>query len=154
GLQLAPAGKIDLHLDAFEQLQNQKPTNVQNFDLDFAIYQLDPAPPVASAAPSTISVDDYADQVRGFYHPEQIDAITLAWTNGDALLRLPLARSDTPITVTIQLAGGKRPAQLGAAQVCLSIHPETSYWVQDPSIVFAPLGCFDLGETMTGYTVG
>ena len=46
GFQFAPAGRMALqHLSEFEQLQDQKPHNVQDFNLDFAIYRLTRATP-------------------------------------------------------------------------------------------------------------
>jgi hypothetical protein len=125
-MQLTPVGKMALHLHEFEQLTIQKPSNVQDFGLDFKVYRLGSS---AQPAFSAIKVDDYAAQVQGFYHPEQIDTTDLVWTDGDALLRLPWPRSSTPQTVTINLASGKRPTKLGPAQVCLSIRPEMSFWV-------------------------
>ena len=153
GFQLEPVGRSALHLEEFEQLQNQKPSNVQAFDLEFALYRLDQAPPAAPEPPAAITVDDYAAQVRGFYHPEQISSTKFAWTDGDALLRLPWARADRPQSLTIQLAGGERPANIGAAQVCLAIRPETRFWVEDPAAVYTSLGCFDLSAAMTNHTL-
>jgi hypothetical protein len=91
-------------------------------------------------------------QVRGLYRAEQIAGTSLAWTQGDALLRLPWPYGDEPRVVTIQLAGGRRPAALGPAQACLSSRPETSFGAETPAAVFGALGCVELGEQMAGYT--
>lgn len=153
GFQLDRVGLASLHLREFEQLTDQKPRNVQDFDLDFAVYRLVPASSARPVSPSAVAIDDYAAQVSGFYHPERIGSVELAWTDGDALLRLPWPPGDAPRTITLRLAGGKRPEALGAARACLSFRPEAGFWVQDPSAVFAPLGCFDLTRDMAGYTL-
>ena len=153
GFRLERIGTAALQLREFEQLADQKPRNVQDFDLDFAIYRLEPVASAPAAMQAAISIADYAAQVRGFYHPEQIDAATLDWTNGDALLRLPWPQDNAPRTITLQLAGGRRPAAIGAARVCLALRPETSFWVEDPAAAFTPLGCFDLTEQMAGYSL-
>lgn len=147
GFSLERIDGVTLHLPEFEQLSNQKPRNIQMLDIDFTIYRLDPVSP-PPIRPTSVGVDDYAMQVRGFYHPEEIGAARLAWTDGDALLRFPWSAQDA-LSISLNLAGGKRPPPLGAAHVCLSLHTEQSTWAQDPNAVFVPLGCFDLPETMT-----
>jgi hypothetical protein len=153
GLQYVPAGRMALrHLEEFEQLTNQKPRNVQDFNLDFAVYRLEAAT-AASDAPVAIGVDDYAAQLRGLYRPERIAGVDLAWTQGDALLRLPWPRDGQPRDVTIRLAGGVRPGTVGPAQACIAFRPETRFGFESPLATFSPLGCFTLREQMTDYVL-
>jgi hypothetical protein len=150
GLRATPAGAATLHLPEFQQLIDQKPSGVQNFDFAFNVYRLESAATVPAAGPPDLAVDDYRAQVRGFYHPEQIDGQTVAWTGGDALLRLPWPSGGAPETLVVQLAGGKRPAALGPARACLSFRPEISFEMAE--LPFAPPQCFELSEGMAGYS--
>jgi hypothetical protein len=154
GLRFAPAGRLALrHLDEFEQLTDQKPRNVQDFNLDFAIYRLEADDTPASAASATIGVDDYAAQLSGFYRPEQIAGTDLAWTQGDALLRLPWPRDGGPRTVALKLAAGARPASVGVGRACLEFWPEAQDRFDPPAEIRGTLGCFGLSEQMTEYTL-
>src|SRR5262245_31673085 len=153
GLRYAPAGRMALqHLEEFEQLTDQKPHNVQDFNLDFAVYRLE-AGDTAQVAPAAIAVDDYAAQLRGFYRPERINGVDLAWTQGDALLRLPWPQDGGLRKVLIRLAGGVRPASVRPGQACISFRPEARFGFESPLATFGPLGCFDLQEQMTSYTL-
>jgi hypothetical protein len=149
GLRATRVGLAPLHLPEFQQLIDQKPRVPQAFDFEFVVYRLDPAA-AAPVAPLTIAVDDYIAQVRGFYHPEQIGAARVAWTSGDALLRLSWPRDGAPLALKVSLAGGKRPAALGAAQACLSFRPETSFEIAD--LPFSTPQCFSLAEELTSYS--
>lgn len=153
GFRLVPAGRGELRLAEFEQLQNQKPSNVQTLDLEFAFYRLDPDPFAAPPASATIAVDDYANQARGFYRAERIAGARAVWTDGDALLRIPWPSGAGPRRVVLRLAGGVRPAQIGAARACISARPEARFWVEDPAAIYTPLGCFDLGADMADYAL-
>jgi hypothetical protein len=154
GFQLAPAGRMALrHLDEFEQLQEQKPHNVQDFNLDFAVYRLAAGDSGTSAQPVPIAVDDYATQIRGFYRAEQIAGVDLAWTQGDALLRLPWPRDGGPRTVAVRLAGGLRPASIGSARACVEFWPETNFRSDPPENIAGALGCFELSEGMADYSL-
>jgi len=153
GFQYSSAGRMALHLREFEQLTNQKPQNVQDFNLDFAIYRLETAARALSAAMTTVAVDDYAAQLRGFYHPEQIAGTALAWTQSEALLRLPWPQDSGPRKVTIRLAAGKRPASAAPGRVCLEFWPEINFNAAPPVALPGTLGCFDLQEQMTGYAL-
>jgi hypothetical protein len=151
GLHYAPAGRIALqHLEEFEQLTDQKPHNVQDFNLDFAVYRLE-AGDAASAAPAAIAIDNYAAQLRGFYRPERIAGVDLAWTQGDALLRLPWPRGGGPRTMALKLAGGARPASVAAGRACLEFWPEANDRFEPPADIRGSLGCFDLHEQMAEY---
>jgi hypothetical protein len=153
GLRFEPAGRVALaHLDEFEQLTDQKPHNVQDFNLDFAVYQVEPSSNAPTAMVQSIAVDDYAAQARGFYRAEQVGGTALAWTQGDALLRLPWPSDGAALKVTIQLAGGRRPAGLGPARACLEFWPEANGRFDPPATLVGGPGCFELGEQMAGYT--
>jgi hypothetical protein len=151
GLHYSPDGRMTLqHLEEFEQLTNQKPHNVQDFNLDFAVYRLE-TEDAAPVAPVAIGVDDYAAQLRGFYRPEQIAGVDLAWTQGDALLRLPWPRDGRAQKVVIRLAGGVRPASVERGQACIAARPETPFGLEGPLAIFSSLGCLDLQEQMAAY---
>jgi hypothetical protein len=153
GLRYTPDGRMALqHLEEFEQLTNQKPHNVQDFNLDFAVYRLE-TDAAASVAPVLINVDDYAAQLRGFYRPERIASVDLAWTQGDALLRLPWPRDGRLQKVVIRLAGGVRPASVMRGQACISVRPETPFGFEGPLATFSSLGCFDVQEQMSDYVL-
>jgi hypothetical protein len=151
GLQATRLGPASLRLSEFQQLQDQKPRRVQEFALDFAVYQLAPGAANPSAQPPTIAVDDYAAQVRGFWHPEQIDGATVVWTDGDAQLRLPWPRDNAPQTLTIELSpGATRPTKLGPAHVCVSYRPEASFKL--PDLPYLNEQCVTLSSArMTSY---
>ncbi|MFV9502962.1 MAG: hypothetical protein AB4911_00200 [Oscillochloridaceae bacterium umkhey_bin13] len=148
GFTLEPAGDFTLTVPEFEQLTDQKPRNVSILSLPFAIYRLVPDPnpaQIASAIPP-LATANFAAQVNGLYRPEpRRDGSWFAWTNGEAVLRLPWP-AETPVrTLTLDLAGGLRPAHLGPAEVCLSAQPETALW---PAASGEPLtlGCYQLDE--------
>ncbi len=150
GFRLEPAGRIGLDLQEFEQLTNQKPLNTHALRADYAVYRL--VPGAAAQAPASLTVGEYAAQVRGFYPVEQSEA--MAWTDGDALLRLPWPQDGRPLTLTLRLAGGPRPASLGPAQVTVMIRPEPSFHVDDPAAPpFVELARLTLREEPAGYTV-
>jgi hypothetical protein len=153
GLRYAPAGRMALqHLEEFEQLTNQKPHNVQDFNLDFSLYGLE-ADTGGPTAPAGLAVDDYAAQLGGFYRPERIAGVDLAWTQGDALLRLPWPRDGEPRKIIIRLAGGVRPASVERGRACISFRPETPFGLEGPLATFSSLGCFDLQQQMTNYVL-
>lgn len=152
GIQFEPVERLGLQLKEFEALNEQKPTNIQDFTLDYILYRLT-ANPLQSAAVS-IAPTDYAAQVRGFWRPEPIAGTLLAWTDGDAQLRLPLINRG-PQQLRIELAGGKRPASIGLAQVCVDAWPETNYLAEtaEPPPPTARLGCLELSEALQSYTL-
>ncbi len=151
GLRQQQVGTLALDdLHEFEQLTNQKPTNINVFDLPFVVYQL--VPEGQQSAPHAIGPRDFGAQVRGFYMPEEIDGTTVAWTDGQGLLRLPWPENG-PLRVTVQLAGGKRPAELGPARACLSFAPETHWWYEGmPPLKFNASQCVTLDEQPRGYS--
>ena len=123
GWRLEPAGRLRLDLPEYEQPTNHKPSAVQRFTLDFALYRLAPAEQ-ASAEPQwfTIAPDDYAYQVRGVYRAERIGDRLITWSDGDALFRLPAPAAE-PLTITVTLAAGARPATL-TGKTCLALAAE------------------------------
>jgi hypothetical protein len=130
GLALEPLAEAQLSLPEFEQPTTQKPTNIQEYRLDMRIYRVIP---LRDANPSPeLASDDYAAQVAGFYRTEVLDGERLAWTNGNALLRLPRPTQGTTLTLMLN-PGAARPLALGAPQICLSYRAEASLWVEDPS---------------------
>jgi hypothetical protein len=150
GLRPIRAGPASLRLPEFQQLRDQKPRGVQQFAFDFVVYRLIPASEAGPALPA-VAVDDYTAQVRGLYHPEQIAGQMIAWTDGDALLRLPWPRGGEPRTLTIKLSpGATRPATLGPAQVCVAYRPESSFALAD--LPFSKQQCVTLnGARMADY---
>jgi hypothetical protein len=144
GFALEQVGTLSLDaLHEFEQLQNQKPSNVNVFDLPFAVYRL--VPEGQPAAPPSVGPRDFGAQVRGFYKPEEIGGATVAWTDGQGLLRLPWPQNG-PLMLTVQLAGGRRPADLGPARACLSFAPETQWWYEGAPLPFTAPQCVTLDE--------
>jgi hypothetical protein len=154
GFALEPAGAFTLDLPEFEQLTDQKPRNVSRLVLPFAVYRLVPAAPGSLAAPAApLTPASFAAQVSGLYRPERRpDGGAYSWTNGEAVLRLPWPAAAAPSAVSLELAAGQRPPQLGPARVCVSAQPETSVW---PTLPAAPveLGCFDVGAAPATYSV-
>ncbi len=161
GFALERVGTFTLHLPEFEQLTDQKPHNVASLTLPMAIYRLDAGGAEAGDVP-TLAATDFAAQVRGFYLPESGAAgvpdpfaaaagdSAYAWTDGDALLRLPWEA--VPQEITVRLAGGERPPHLGAARVCLSLVLEETPWPTTAGD-FVPLDCFDLTSEPQNYRV-
>jgi hypothetical protein len=164
GFGLEPVGSFWLRLPEFEQLTDQKPRNVAILNLAFHIYRLTDAPPGHLATlDMPLQPDAFAAQVRGFYLPEQAGPTastrppagdnTYAWTDGDALLRIPWPQSQRPSALTVQAAGGERPAHLGPAELCLSLLPETTPWptTAETAATWHPLGCLTLDAAMQSY---
>jgi hypothetical protein len=150
GLRPVRVGPVSLRLPEFQQLRDQKPSLPQEFNFDATLYRLEPSTNQPEP-PRAIAVDDYSAQVRGFYHVEQIDGATVAWTNGDALVRLEWPHGNAPLELVIDLApGAARPTRLGPARVCLSFRPEASFAFVDAPLIGEQ--CFDLQSPgMTGY---
>lgn len=136
GFTLEPAGNFILNIPEFEQLSNQKPRNVAALQLPFAIYRLVPgAPAQLGTLPPPLTATDFAAQIQGLYLPETASpasptasASRYAWTNGNALLRLPWNEDALPQEIVLTVAGGERPSHLGLARVCLTLQPETAPW--------------------------
>lgn len=154
GFDITPVGSFTLDLPEFEQLTDQKPRNIARLTLPFMIYRLTPSAPgtVATAEPPILPTD-FAAQVTGFYRPETTSqGRVYAWTNGDAILRLPWSASATTSAMRLELGAGERPSHLGPARVCLSAIPETSLW---PAVANEPveLGCFTVDSEPKPYRI-
>lgn len=128
GYQLRPVDRWTLKQREFQQLPDQKPKLSYTNEVPFQLYEIVPAG--AAAALTTLTYDDTATQVAGFYRsePAQAGEQRAAWTNGLAVLRLPGAAQERQLT--LEVAGGKRPEAIGAAQLCIDVvtepvpHPE------------------------------
>jgi hypothetical protein len=154
GLALVPTGQFALDLDEFEALTDQKPRNVSQLVLPFAIYRLEPAPTATLAGGNLpITPNDFVAQVNGFHRPEVgNDGVPYAWTNGEGIVRLFWGNNTTAGTVLVRAAAGERPVHLGTGRLCVSGSPEQQPWrAQD--LAFTPLGCFELSETMAEYSL-
>jgi hypothetical protein len=152
GFALDHVGDIQLDVGEFEQLTDQKPRNVSSLNLPFAVYRLAESTPGQIAVPAPpLTPGDFAAQVRGFYRPEQQPgSAPYAWTDGDALLRLPWDGSARRLTIA--LAAGERPTHLGPAEVCLSALSEAAPWPQSGE-AFQPLRCLTLSEELRLFTI-
>jgi hypothetical protein len=152
GMQLEKVSDFTLTLDEFEQLTDQKPTNPSVYSLDYTVYRIQPGD--TTSTPQELTPTDYAAQVRGFYRPEQLDDTEISWTNGDAVLRLPWPKNGQPLTITLKLAPGKRPDQLGPAQVRVSARSEENFWVENPDASpFQEVANLPLADGLNDYTV-
>ncbi|OAN48490.1 hypothetical protein A6A03_07870 [Chloroflexus islandicus] len=147
GFRLTFIDEVALDLAEFEQLTDQKPQNVSRLTLPFAIYRLDPVEsPVVDTAPPPLTPTSFAAQVSGFYRPEQSkDGWQYSWSNGEAVIRLPWPADAVQQTVAIEVAGGLRPAQLGAATLCVSAQAEDTLW-PTTSAPIVELGCHQIGQ--------
>jgi hypothetical protein len=152
GFTLAPDGDARLRLREFEQPTTQKPTNVQEYALDFQVYRVVPGAPTLAGA---IAPDEYAAQVRGFYRAEPIDGQLLAWTNGEALLRIAPPSAGQTLQLDIALAAGKtRPARLGPPRVCVDARLEARPWPEDPDAQpWSTATCVILTPELANYPV-
>jgi hypothetical protein len=157
GFALEPAGAFRLSLAEYEQLTDQKPRNIATLNLAFAVYRLrEAAPGTLATLDLPLHASEFAAQVRGFYLPEPgTDAAqpdSYAWTNGDALLRVPWQAGQLPAALALRVAGGQRPPHLGPARLCLSIAPEDKPWPATTAD-FVPLGCFEIADAPAAYRI-
>lgn len=135
GMHLVKRDAINFQLPEFSQLLNQKPASVGTLNIAYQRYELlDGDAPL----PTRIDTSDTASQVSGFYTHETIAGQTFAWTNGHGVLRMPLPTHPTALTITV--AGGKRPASIGQAMVCIDVAGQP-----DPrnaeQVTWTPLQC-------------
>jgi len=120
---------ITVTLRDFEALQAQKPHNPQINTLHYTVYRF--LPPATDGAlgplPRTITVGvaDEQYEVQGFYALQQDkDApAPYRWTGPSALVRVPWtpALMQNGGTLTLHLAGGKRPAEIPPAHVRIAV---------------------------------
>jgi hypothetical protein len=151
--QFGPAFTVTLH--DFESLQLQKPHNAQDNALRYTVYRFEPAgadPPLGTA-PLTITAGQADEQydVAGFYGVERDpgDPTPYRWTGPVALVRVPWTASlaQRGGTITLRLAGGKRPAALvGPAHVRIALDPG----LNEPGPILAEL---DLTPEAADYVV-
>ncbi len=122
---------ITVTLRDFEALQAQKPHNPQTNTLHYTVYRF--LPPATDGAlgslPRTITVGaaDEQYEVQGFYAIQQdLNApAPYRWTGPSALVRVPWtpALMQNGGTLTLHLAGGKRPAGIPPAHVRIAVSP-------------------------------
>ncbi|GAC1548092.1 MAG: hypothetical protein NVS2B7_23890 [Herpetosiphon sp.] len=122
GYELRSVKNWTLRQREFQQLTNQKPHLSYVSELPFHLYQLLPAQPAERS--TSLTADDTGAQVAGFYPSESFvpGDTRAAWTNGSAVLRLPVAAQGH--NLVLHLAGGKRPPAARAPKVCLDVAPE------------------------------
>jgi hypothetical protein len=150
GWRLEPVGRFLLDLPEYEQPTDHKPSAVQRFTLDFALYRLTPG--AAAETPPVILPDDYAYQVRGVYRAERINDRLIAWSDGDALFRLP-APKDEPLSISVTLASGARPTT-STGETCLAVAAEPGFSVEDAEqAVFTTPVCVTPGVEPTTITL-
>jgi hypothetical protein len=150
GWRLEPVGRFLLDLPEYEQPTDHKPSAVQRFTLDFALYRLTPG--AAGETPPVILPDDYAYQVRGVYRAERINDRLIAWTDGDALFRLP-APKDEPLSISVTLASGARPTT-STGETCLAVAAEPDFSIEAAEqAVFTTPVCITPGVEPTTVTL-
>ncbi len=149
GYESRPVATHTLKLTEFQQLRDQKPKLSYVNEVPWTLYEL--APSSDGAPPTAITYDDTAAQVAGFYRSEQPtpDQPRAAWTNGAGVLRLPAAWQGRRLS--LELAGGVRPASIGAARVCVDVTVEQVPHT-DAGLAALPwreITCADLPEQTT-----
>jgi hypothetical protein len=137
---------VTLEIREFQQLQSQKPKQAYTNEVPFHLYELVPEPLVVS---STLSYDDTAAQVAGFYRSESPlpDDQRAAWTDGRGVLRLPAEAQGQQLV--LRAAGGLRPRSLGDAELCLYVAPEPIPYPEGDirdTAAWQRLTCTALGE--------
>jgi hypothetical protein len=152
--QFGPTFTVTLH--DFESLQLQKPHNPQDNALSYTVYRLDPKtggdPPLGTAPVAiTAGQADERYDVQGFYGIEHDtdNPTPYRWTGPTALLRIPWTASlaQSGGTITLRLAGGKRPAALGEpAHATIALDSD----VGEPG---PSLASFDIADGFATYTV-
>lgn len=116
--------RFELAVPEFEQLTAQKPHNSYTLRQPWGLYEPVSWTGTGSAlADLPLEIDmgsgGYVFQAGGFYGDEaDPDGTTYCWTAGRGTLRLPWPREGA-VTLALRLAGGKRPAELGPANVQL-----------------------------------
>ncbi|MGC8959212.1 MAG: hypothetical protein ACP5OO_05425 [Chloroflexia bacterium] len=114
--------RFELAVPEFEQLTAQKPHNAYTLRQPFGLYvpeAWDGEGSLLGNLPLEVDLGSggYIYQAGGFYGDEVApDGTTYCWTGGRGLLRLPWPE-EGEVRLTLRLAGGKRPAEIGPAQV-------------------------------------
>jgi hypothetical protein len=145
---------VTLRVREFQQLQSQKPKLAYTNEVPFHLYELVPDTDVQP--PMTWTYDDTAIQVAGFYRSESAapGEARAAWTDGGGVLRLPPLAGDNRLV--LQVGGGKRPASIGAARVCVDIAPEPVPYPEGDirtSISWQEVRCETLAEEIAEISV-
>ncbi len=148
-----PVETWTLRLSEFQQLKNQKPKLSYINAAPFTLYELVPEADAVAAA--VLAYDDTAAQVTGFYRSELVaqNQPRAAWTNGAGVLRLPASAQGQ--LLTLEVAGGKRPAAIGLAQLCVDVAPEPTTY-SDAGVTDLPwreLRCAELPELATSISL-
>ncbi len=148
--RLELVGRFLFDLPEYEQPTDHKPSAVQRFTLDFALYRLTPGE--TAEAPPVILPNDYAFQVRGIYRAERMNDRLIAWTDGDALFRLPAPGAE-PLSISVTLASGARPTT-HTGETCLAVAAEPGFSVEDAEqAVFTTPVCVTPGVEPTTVTL-
>jgi len=138
--------RFELVVPEFEQLRRQKPHNAYLLRLPFGIYQPEAwsgrgSPLGELPLEIDLGTGGYIYQVSGFHQDEVApDGTTFCWTKGEGVLRLPWPSGEEVVTLTLRMAGGRRPEGLGAAHATVFLGD-------------TPLGSWTLGEAFRTYTV-
>ncbi len=136
--------RFELAVPEFEQLSTQKPHNAYTLRQAFGLYTpeaWDGKGSLLGELPLEVDLGSggYIYQAGGFYGDEiSPEGTTYCWTGGRGLLRLPWPE-EGEVRLTLSLAGGKRPAEIGPAQVEL--------WLGEHLV-----GKWELGEGFATYT--
>jgi hypothetical protein len=124
GYQLRFNSEFDFKLRQLEELEIQKPFNVQMNTLSYAIYDVvraddtgfassagTGAPNVAGGWNLRMGQNDFATLVEGFYDWEKDpNGTAYRWTVLNGVLRIPcLAPEGSPAKISVTLGGGTRP---------------------------------------------
>ncbi|MBN1485268.1 MAG: hypothetical protein JXA37_11160 [Chloroflexia bacterium] len=133
--------RFELVVPEFEQLTAQKPHNSYLLHQPFGLYRPETwrgEGSVLGELPLALDFGrgGYAYQVGGFYQDEVgADGASYCWTDGQGVLRLPWPEDAQELTITLRLAGGRRPAELGPARLNLCLDPERCLvsWTLAPS---------------------
>jgi hypothetical protein len=121
--QLRWLDRFELAVPEFEQLTTQKPHNSYILHQPFGLYAPEPwdgSNSILGSLPVTVDLGmgGYEFQLAGFHQDEIAESgPTYCWTKGEGVLRLPWPVGDELVKITLRLAGGKRPEELGPAWV-------------------------------------
>lgn len=143
--------EVSLRVREFQQLQSQKPKLSYTNEVPFHLYELvpDASVPADVSVPVTLSYDDTAAQVIGFYRSEstQPGEPRAAWTDGGGVLRLPATAQGQRVLMSV--AGGLRPQAIGHAEMCLYVAAEPPLYPEGDirdTAAWQRLACTALGE--------
>lgn len=148
GYELKPVREFSVKLRQLEELESQKPNNIQLNSLGYAIYEVRHNPNAGFAASAgtdspeaptgwnlKMGQNDYATLVDGFYGAEKdSDGASYRWTVLSGVLRIPcLVPEGSPAKLSLTLSGGLRPAgSTSQVQIYVSNYRysnETGQWL-------------------------